>query len=172
MRKTLLAIIAILLLITNTALAQPNDLRTQQKVKYVKNTLATTEGQKIKTAVDKYSKQYNIDKILIHAVILTESGYNPMATSSCGARGLMQLMPSTFMARKVGNNSYNIDQNIHAGTKHLKGLLARYEGDVTRALGAYNLGGAYVKKDRPLPKQAQYYVNKVYYHKNIVMQVL
>lgn len=172
MRKTLLAIVATLLLITNTALAQPNDLQAQKKVNHVRQTLSTTEGQQIKTAVDKYSRQYNVDKALIHAVILTESNYNPKATSSCGARGLMQLMPATFHARKVGSNYYSIDQNIHAGTKHLKGLLAKYEGDVPRALGAYNLGGAHVQKGKPLPKQAQYYVNKVYYHKNIVMQVL
>ena len=171
MKKTILIVVTAMLLLVNTANAQAvSNTQTQQKVTLVKTKLSTTEGQQIKKSVDKYSKLYNVDKTLIHAVILTESGYNPKAVSCCGAKGLMQLMPGTFSARKVGSNVYDIDQNVHAGTKHLSGLIARYQGDIPRALGAYNVGGANVHQGRPLPKTAQQYVNKVYYHKTIVQQ--
>ena len=172
MKKTILIVVTAMLLLVNTANAQAvSNIQTQQKGTHVKTKLSTAEGQQIKRAVDKYSKLYNVDKTLIHAVIMTESMYNPRAVSSQGCSGLMQLAPSTFRARQVGSNIYDIEQNVHGGTKYLAGLLARYNGDVPRALGAYNMGGGNIHKGRPLPTQAQRYVNKVYYHKQIVSQI-
>lgn len=164
MRKTLLAIIATLLLITNTALAQPNDLQAQQqKVNRIKS---TTQGQTIFRLVEKYSKQYKVDPEFVHSIILVESGYNPNAKSPCGARGLMQMMDNTFYARKVGSNPYNMEQNIHAGVKHYRGMLDRYKGQHIYALAAYNAGGAQVTIGKPIPKHAKAYADKVMYYKN------
>lgn len=145
----------------------------QVKKTQVQNVLKTDEGKQIKHAVDKYSKIYKIDPVLIHAVILTESGYNPRAVSSSNARGLMQLMPGTFAARGVGDDIHNIDQNIHAGVKHLKGLESRYKGNTYLALAAYLMGGGALDRyNGSMPSYAREYVNKVYYHRGIVQAVL
>ena len=122
MKKTILIVVTAMLLLVNTANAQAvGNTQTQQKVTHVKTKLSTAEGKQIKRAVDKYSKLYNVDKTLIHAVIMTESMYNPRAVSSQGCSGLMQLAPSTFRARQVGSNIYDIDQNIHGGVKNISG---------------------------------------------------
>ena len=143
----------------------------QAKLHQTKQALASADGAQIKAAVNKYSSMYKLEKELILAVILTESGFNKNAKSSCGASGLMQLMPVTFKARNVGTNIFSIDQNIHAGVKHLAGLKGRYKGDTHRMLAAYNYGGGRIYSDRPIPAGAQKYVNKVMYHKQIIKQV-
>ena len=144
----------------------------QAKKAQVEKSLSTSNGQIIKQAVDKYSKQYGMDPMLIHAVILTESGYNRYAKSSCGASGLMQMMPSTFKARNVGNNIWDIEQNIHGGVKHLAGLKGKYKGNIYLSLAAYNAGGGYVDKfGGKVPPKIQGYVNKVYYHKKIIESI-
>lgn len=143
----------------------------QAKKAQVQRALVTSDGVKIKAAVNKYSKMYGVEPALVHAIILTESGYNRTATSSGGCKGLMQLAPATFRARGVGSDIYSIDHNVHAGTKHIAGLLAAYKGDVPHALAAYNAGGGNIKRGKPLPRYGQAYVNKVMYNKRIVQQV-
>lgn len=140
----------------------------QAKATQAQNALKTSNGVAIKNAVNKYSAQYHVDPKLIHAIILTESGYNHTATSQHGASGLMQLMPTTFRARNVGTNIYSIDQNVHAGTKHFAGLMARYNGSTAYALAAYNAGGGAVRKGSPIPSYTRPYVNKVMKHYEIV----
>lgn len=143
----------------------------QAKRQQVVNALNGPNGPQIKASVKKYSVKYGIEEKLILAVIMTESGFNPRAGSSGGCAGLMQLSPVTFRARQVGTNIYNIDQNIHAGTKHLAGLKSRYNGDTRRMLAAYNYGGGRIYNNKPIPAGAQKYVNHVYYHKAIIDSV-
>lgn len=163
MKKTILTIIAMLLLGTN-AFAQPKDLHVQQqKVNQIKQ---TQQGKEIFRLVDKYSKQYNVDSKYIHSIILVESGYNPKVTSPCNAKGLMQLMDGTFHARKVGSNPYSMEQNIHAGVKHYRGMVDRYHGNNMYALAAYNAGGARIIANKPIPSYAKAYAEKVMYYKN------
>jgi len=91
------------------------------------------------------SKRHKVPVELICAVILQESGGNPKAVSSAGARGLMQLMPAT--ARRFGvTNSFDPKQNIEGGTKYLRFLLDRFNGDYKLALAGYNAGEANVEK--------------------------
>ena len=72
--------------------------------------------------VQKYANLYGINPSLIHAIIQTESAYNPKAISSAGAEGLMQIMPKT--AKSLGIiDSFDADQNIEAGGPYLKKLL-------------------------------------------------
>lgn len=142
----------------------------QVKKEHVKKVLVTAEGQQIKSSVNKYSKMYGMDPVLMHAIILTESNYNKNARSSCGATGLMQLMPSTFKARGVGSNIYSVDNNIHAGIKHFSGLYWKYRGDIYLALAAYNMGGGAVDSYKGrVPAAGKIYADKVLYHKNNIL---
>ncbi|HBB89527.1 MAG TPA: hypothetical protein DC047_18130 [Blastocatellia bacterium] len=73
-----------------------------------------------------------VDPRFIHAVIKQESRYENEAISQVGAQGLMQLMPAT--AKRFGNTEpYNAEANVEAGTKYLKWLLRRFNGDINLA---------------------------------------
>jgi hypothetical protein len=108
-------------------------------------------------AADKFS----VDPDLIRGVIKAESNFNSHSTSPKGAMGLMQLMPST--ARDLGvKNPYDPYENVMGGTRYLKGLLDRYDGDVDRALAAYNWGMGNVEKHPGrLPKETKTYISRI-----------
>jgi soluble lytic murein transglycosylase-like protein len=111
--------------------------------------------------VEHAAATYNVDTSLIAAVIKAESAGNPRATSPKGATGLMQLMPGT--ARDLGvNDPYDPRQNVMAGTKYLKMLLDRYDGNRDLALAAYNWGpGNLEKSHRSMPRETVEYVAKI-----------
>jgi soluble lytic murein transglycosylase-like protein len=76
---------------------------------------------------------------IIKSIIEVESGYDPMARSSKGAMGLMQLMPQTAQDLGVAD-PWDPTENITGGTKYISWLLRKYNGDLTKALAAYNAG--------------------------------
>lgn len=108
------------------------------------------------------ARDHDVDAALIHAVISAESAYNPLARSSKGARGLMQLIPETG-ARYGATNLLDPRQNIQAGTKYLKELITLFGNDLRLALAAYNAGEGAVLKYGKIPPYAetQSYVPKV-----------
>jgi len=117
--------------------------------------------------IERASETYDVDADLIRAVIKAESNFDPEATSPNGAMGLMQLMPET--ANELGvKNAYDPVENIHAGTRYLKNLLDRYEGNIPLSLAAYNWGMGNVEKPTSrIPRETQDYIARVnrYYQK-------
>lgn len=110
----------------------------------------------------KASQKYGVSEDLLKAIGKAESGFDANATSSCGAQGIMQLMPST--AKSLGvTDSYDAEQNIMGGAKYISQLLKKYDGNTSLALAAYNAGSGNVAKYGGIPpfKETQNYVRKV-----------
>ena len=93
---------------------------------------------------------HGLDPALIDLVIRMESGYNPRAVSPKGARGVMQLLPSTARAYGVAD-IFNPKENIRGGVRYLRDLLGRFDSDVRLALAAYNAGPDAVERHRGVP---------------------
>lgn len=105
--------------------------------------------------------KYAVDPKLVSAVAEVESGGDQSAVSSAGAVGVMQLMPET--AAGLGVNPYDMKSNVEGGTKYLREMLDTFDGDVKKAVAAYNAGPNAVKAYGGIPPYAetQNYVNNV-----------
>lgn len=119
--------------------------------------------KKYSTTINFYAKQYQLPASLLHAVIATESAYDPEAVSRAGAVGLMQLMPET--ARRYGvRNRRNPEENVSGGTRYLRDLLQLFNNNLILALAAYNAGeNAVVRNGHQIPPflETRNYVKKV-----------
>jgi soluble lytic murein transglycosylase-like protein len=108
------------------------------------------------------AQKYDVDPALVAAVMETESRFRTKARSQVGARGLMQLMPRT--GRWLGaRNLYNAEQNVDAGAKYLKYLNARFDGNLTKTIAAYNAGEGNVRRYNGVPpfRETRSYVRNV-----------
>jgi soluble lytic murein transglycosylase-like protein len=106
--------------------------------------------------------KYDVDPALVAAVVETESRFRSRARSQVGARGLMQIMPRT--GRWMGaRNLDDPEQNIDAGVKYLKYLQQRFDGNLSKAIAAYNGGEGNVKRYDGIPpfRETRTYVNRV-----------
>ena len=123
---------------------------------------ALANRQKIEEMIHEVSARYRVDPALVRAVIETESHWNSTAISRRGAVGLMQLVPGT--AHQMGvSNALDPRQNLDGGVRYLHSLLERYNGDLDRALAAYNAGPGAVDRAGGVPRirETREYVQKV-----------
>ncbi len=103
--------------------------------------------RKYKEEITKYSNEFNLPTYMVASVINIESGYDKFSTSKVGAKGLMQLLPTTAedCAMRMGitiqeGDLENEDINIRLGCFYLRYLLDRYDGNIINTLSAYNWG--------------------------------
>jgi hypothetical protein len=152
------------------AVGAPLDFLFGNKKTKTPNNLPTNLVKRISTyddIINQASKEYNVDKNLIKAVIAQESRGYPNLTSKKGAQGLMQLMPAT--AKDLGvTNAFDIKQNIFGGTKYLAQMQNLFDNDRS-AIAAYNAGPGNVKKYGGIPpfKETQNYVPSVEAYKKL-----
>ena len=118
--------------------------------------------QKYEDIVRTAAAKHGLDEDLLHSIIQAESGYDSSVVSAKGAVGLMQLVPET--AAKYGaQNIFDPADNIEAGARYLKDLMALYANDLRSVLAAYNAGPEALKKFNGIPPypETKRYIRKV-----------
>ena len=124
--------------------------------------LSAQQKLQVQALISKVAVEQGIEERLLKAVVQAESDFNPDEVSHTGAMGLMQLMPDT--ARELGVvDPFNPYQNLTGGSKYLKQMLTRFNGDTSLALAAYNAGPGAVKRAGGIPNIAETknYVSKI-----------
>jgi soluble lytic murein transglycosylase-like protein len=126
-------------------------------------TLLPSKNSRFDAHIEVAARKHGVAVDLVRAIIQIESGFEPRAVSSKGAKGLMQLMPRT--ARDMGaRNVLDPRQNIFAGVRYLRFLLEMFDGNLTLAAAAYNAGLTNVQRYRGVPPfpETRDYVEKVH----------
>ena len=115
----------------------------------------------VRTAIADSAAHYSLSPALVSAVAWRESAFNAKAVSPKGAKGIMQLMPET--ARAYCAAPCSAAQNVEAGTAYLQMLMQRYDGDIVKALAAYDAGPRAVDRFGGLPpyRETQAYVDAI-----------
>lgn len=115
----------------------------------------------ISHAIRDAAQRQQLSEKLIAAVAWQESRFHQDAVSPKGARGVMQLMPQT--ARALGVNAASLDGNIHGGAAYLAAMLQRFDGDIIKAIAAYDAGPEAVSRYGGVPpyRETQNYVDAI-----------
>lgn len=119
----------------------------------------------IQSYIEEAAAKERLEPALLRAIIKVESNFNHKAVSRVGAKGLMQLMPTT--AEGIGFlkalDHTNPRQNIFAGAHYIRSMINKFQGNLTLAIAAYNAGPTAVAKHKGIPpfRETQNYVLKV-----------
>ena len=114
------------------------------------------------TLIQEAAAAHQVDPSLVRAVVRAESAFDPLAVSSAGAQGLMQLMPG--LSEELGvTDPFDPRENIFAGVRYLKYLLDAHDGDETLALASYNAGPGTVAAYAGVPPypETEHYVRTI-----------
>jgi len=111
------------------------------------------------------ARRFDLNPELVRAIVLCESGFDPDATSSQGAKGLLQLMPDT--ARRFGvapEDRADPGRNLEAGARYLSWLIRRFDGDLDKVLAAFNSGEGTVDRFQGVPpyRETRTYLARIY----------
>ncbi len=111
--------------------------------------------------VAQLAARYDLSPALIEALVWQESRWRENAVSPAGARGLAQLMPGT--ADELGVNPDDPFANLEGGARYLREQLNRFDGDLEKALAAYNAGPGRVQRAGGIPqiRETQLYVSSI-----------
>lgn len=123
----------------------------------------TTGNASIDSYIVESGRRNSVDPLLLYAIMHQESTFKPRAMSNKGARGLMQLMPGTAVRFGV-TSIWDPKQNIEGGSRYMRFLLDKFDGDVKLALAGYNAGeGAVMKYGYRIPpyNETQEYVRRI-----------
>lgn len=141
--------------------AAPAD-RTAVEKSHIEGKKVPALADNVRQALDRAAEQTGVDRALLQAVVVVESGGNPRAESRRGARGLMQLMAGT--ARELGvKDAFDPLENVLAGARYLKRMLVAHGGDERLALAAYNAGPGNVRRHNGVPpfRETHNYIERV-----------
>ena len=145
MRKRIIVIILILAIAAGIAFAADGILKLADR---------KSHPREYDEYVTEYSKEYGIPEYILYAVIKTESDFDPRAESSAGARGLMQMMPETFLwltsSEHLGENLkadalYDPEVSIKYGAYYLRYLYRKFDYNWDNVFAAYNAGEGNVR---------------------------
>jgi hypothetical protein len=114
----------------------------------------TPSTAEIMAHIDEVSARHRVPPRLVAAIVAVESEFNPHAVSRRGAQGLMQLMPATAASLDV-QDSFDMQENLDGGVRHLRVLMSRFHNDLPLVLAAYNAGDRAVITYRGVPPYPQ-----------------
>ncbi len=114
--------------------------------------------ERYRAKIAELAARFDLSPSLLEAVVWQESRWRENAVSHAGARGLAQLMPGT--ARDMGVNPDDPNANLEGGARYLRAQLDRFDGNVEKALAAYNAGPGRVERAGGVPRirETQQYV--------------
>lgn len=157
---------ALALMAAGPAAAQVIEVGPQGAVTYAGPVVSSAEGVRaierpttlppvssVSAAIATAAERHQVSPQLVEAVAWQESRLNQSAISPKGARGVMQLMPGT--ARELGVDAHDLASNVDGGTAYLAKMMKLFDGDLVRALAAYNAGPGAVLKHGGVPPYAE-----------------
>ncbi|HYD49667.1 MAG TPA: lytic transglycosylase domain-containing protein [Terriglobales bacterium] len=141
-----------------------------RSLRFERVSVGRTDGARRKLfdpIIKEAAQRHKLEVALVKAVIRAESDFVPHAVSPAGALGLMQLMPATARMHKI-YRIFEPRQNVEGGTRHLRYLMDRFNGNMRLALAAYNAGEGAVDKYGGIPpyRETQTYVQRVLQYRN------